>query len=65
MILNKEINENYKPLVPYMPENPEVGYGYVPYQINPDYSDLDVAFTDGTIFPDLTTPYSNYKKTIG
>ena len=35
MILNKTINETYRPLVPYMPANPKVGYGYVPYQITP------------------------------
>jgi len=41
-----------------MPENPRPGYGYVPYQINPRYFDnITEAFVQGTIFPDLVTPY--------
>ncbi len=59
MILNKTINETYRPLVPYMPANPKVGYGYVPYQITPDYMDLEEAFNAGTLFPDLVAPYSH------
>lgn len=52
---------NYIPLVPYMPEDPQVGYGYVPYQINPRYyDDVNETFINGTIFPELTTPYLEY-----
>jgi spore coat associated protein JA (CotJA) len=58
--LNKEIYEVYKPLVPYMPKNATIGYGYVPYQINPAYLEIDEAFEFGTIFPDLVIPYSSY-----
>ena len=58
MILNKEIQEMYRPLVPFMPVNPKVGYGYVPYQISPEFMDVDQAFEAGTLFPDLVTPYS-------
>ncbi|NLA14028.1 MAG: spore coat associated protein CotJA [Tissierellia bacterium] len=48
-------------MVPYMPENPKPGYGYVPYQINPRYfNNLTEAFVQGTIFPDLVTPYSEF-----
>lgn len=65
MILNREISETYQPLVPYMPADPKVGYGYVPYQITPDYFDLEEAFNAGTIFPDLVTPYShNVRKEV-
>ena len=62
MILNKNINETYQPLVPYMPANPKVGYGYVPYQITPEYMDVEDAFNAGTLFPDLVTPYSHTKR---
>ncbi len=52
---------NYVPLVPYMPEDPRVGYGYVPYQINPRYFDnVSEAFINGTIFPGLVTPYLEF-----
>jgi hypothetical protein len=48
-------------MVPYMPENPRVGYGYVPYQINPRYfNNINEAFVQGTVFPDLVTPYLEY-----
>ncbi|QSX05481.1 spore coat associated protein CotJA [Sedimentibacter sp. zth1] len=60
MKLNKDIYDVYKPLVPYMPEKATVGYGYVPYQINPEYLEIDEAFEFGTLFPDLVTPYSSY-----
>lgn len=56
--LNRRDDNNYIPIVPYMPENPRVGYGYVPYQINPRYfNNLTEAFVHGTVFPDLVTPY--------
>ena len=53
-------NKNgYIPLVPFMPENPMVGYGYVPYQVSPEYFDsLDEAYRSGTLFPALTAPYT-------
>lgn len=52
---------NYIPLVPYMPEDPRVGYGYVPYQINPRYfDDINETFISGTIFPELVTPYLEF-----
>lgn len=52
---------NYVPLVPYMPTDPRVGYGYVPYQVNPRYFDnINEAFISGTLFPDLVTPYLEY-----
>lgn len=60
-ILIKKDDNNYIPMVPYMPENPRPGYGYVPYQINPRYfNNLTEAFVQGTIFPDLVTPYSEF-----
>lgn len=62
MILNKDINEIYRPLVPFMPADPKVGYGYVPYQITPEFMDVDQAFQAGTLFPDLVTPYSGYRR---
>lgn len=62
MILNKEIQEMYRPLVPFMPTDPRVGYGYVPYQISPEYMDVDEAFEAGTLFPDLVTPYSEHMR---
>lgn len=59
-MINKD-NEGYIPLVPYMPLEPRVGYGYVPYQINPRYfNNLNEAFAHGTIFPDLVPPYLEY-----
>jgi len=61
LIRNNDHNNNYKPLVPYMPEDPRVGYGYVPYQINPQYFDnLDEIFVNGTVFPELVTPYLEF-----
>lgn len=62
MILNKEIYEAYQPLVPFMPIEPRVGYAYVPYQITPEYMDVDQAFEAGTLFPDLVTPYMQFLK---
>ncbi len=59
MILNQNMNEAYQPLVPYMPAQPKVGYGYVPYQIMPEFMDVEDAFNAGTLFPDLVTPYSH------
>jgi len=48
-------------MVPYMPEDPLPGYGYVPYQINPMYfNNISDAFFHGTMFPELTTPYANF-----
>jgi len=53
--------DNFIPLVPYMPEDPRPGYGYVPYQINPEYfDDINEAFIYGTIFPELVTPYLEF-----
>ena len=62
MILNKDIQEVYRPLVPYMPAELKVGYGYVPYQITPEFMDVDQAFVAGTLFPDLVTPDSGFLK---
>lgn len=60
-ILIKQDDNNYIPMVPYMPENPRPGYGYVPYQINPRYfNNITEAFVQATIFPDLVTPYSEF-----
>lgn len=59
MILSKNMNETYQPLVPYMPAHPKVGYGYVPYQIMPEFMDIEEGFIAGTLFPDLVTPYSH------
>ena len=53
--------DNYIPMVPYMPENPIPGYSYVPYQTDPLYfNSLNEAFVQGTIFPELVTPYSEF-----
>jgi hypothetical protein len=61
VMVNEIDNNNYIPLVPYMPEDPLVGYGYVPYQTNPDYfNNIAEAYNYGTIYPDLTTPYLEY-----
>lgn len=54
-------NDNYIPMVPYMPEDPLPGYGYVPYQTNPMYfNNINEAFVQGTIFPELVIPYSEF-----
>ncbi len=54
-------NDNFVPMVPYMPENPVPGYAYVPYQINPMYyNNINEAFVQGTIFPELVTPYLEF-----
>ena len=59
--LNRQESKKYIPMVPYMPETPRVGYGYVPYQINPRYfNNINEAFVQGTVFPDLVTPYLEY-----
>ncbi len=59
-ILHMQYNDHYIPMVPYMPEDPLPGYGYVPYQINPMYfNNISDAFFHGTMFPELTTPYAN------
>lgn len=53
--------DDYRPLVPYMPQEPKVGYGYIPYQVNPKYfDDLAEAHYYGTMFPELVHPYSEY-----
>ncbi len=63
LMRNDDFYNNYKPLVPYMPVEPRVGYGYVPYQVNPEYfNDLNEIFINGTIFPALVTPYLEYIK---
>lgn len=60
-ILIRKDYDNYIPMVPYMPENPMVGYGYVPYQINPRYfNNINEAFIQGTVYPDLVTPYLEF-----
>lgn len=60
-ILHINNNDNYTPMVPYMPEDPVPGYAYVPYQINPLYfNNINEAFVYGTIFPELVTPYSEF-----
>lgn len=61
MQTNNKLNKIYTPLVPFMPKNPKVGYGYVPYQINPKYMDVDEAFRKGTLFPDLVIDYNSYE----
>lgn len=55
--------EEYKPLVPYMPADPTPGHSYTPYQVDPEYFDVDEAFANGTLFPALAQPYPG--KTIG
>lgn len=53
--------DNFIPMVQYMPEDPMPGYAYVPYQINPLYfNSLNEAFVQGTIFPELVTPYLDF-----
>lgn len=54
---------NYEPLVPYMPVNPIPGNSYTPYQIDPEYYDVDKAYEHGTLYPALFKPYPG--KTIG
>lgn len=61
MIQNRNSYKNYVPLIPFMPEDPRVGYGYVPYQVEPDYfEDMSEIFYHGTLFPDLVTPYYEF-----
>jgi len=58
---NNDYYNNYVPLVPFMPEDPRVGYGYVPYQVNTRYFDnINEAYISGTLFPDLVTPYLEF-----
>lgn len=53
--------ENFIPMVPYMPVNPLPGYAYVPYQVNPYYfNSINEAFVNGTVFPELVTPYIEF-----
>lgn len=52
---------SYKPLVPYMPKYPTPGKAYTPYQINPEYFDVDSAYAHGTLFPALVYPYQGKK----
>lgn len=54
-------NDNFVPMVSYMPLDPRPGYAYVPYQTNPLYfNSLNEAFVQGTIFPELVTPYLEF-----
>jgi hypothetical protein len=54
-------NDNYIPMVTYMPLEPRPGYAYVPYQTNPMYfNNITEAFISGTIFPELVTPYLEF-----
>lgn len=54
-------NDNFVPMVPYMPMEPKPGYAYVPYQTNPLYFDnINEAFVHGTVFPELVSPYLEF-----
>jgi len=60
-IVHIDSNDNFVPMVPYMPMDPKPGYAYVPYQINPMYfNNISEAFVHGTIFPELVTPYLEF-----
>jgi hypothetical protein len=60
-IVHIDSNDNFVPMVPYMPLDPIPGYAYVPYQINPMYfNNINEAFVHGTIFPELVTPYLEF-----
>lgn len=62
-ILIINYNDNYIPMVPYMPKNPVPGYSYVPYQTNPIYFDsVYEGFIHGTMFPELVLPYTENMK---
>ena len=54
---NNQYKYNDKPLVPYMPERPIPGSCYTPYQIDPEYYEVEEGYTKGTLFPELYRPY--------
>ncbi|MBO7208861.1 MAG: spore coat associated protein CotJA [Clostridia bacterium] len=46
----------------FMPENPILGFAYVPFQKWPDnLYDLEQGLMYGTIFPELNQPVSMYE----
>ena len=56
---NEEVTKVNKPLVPFMPKQPQFVYAYVPYQICPKYfSDIADGYKAGTMFPELVDPYN-------
>ncbi len=52
------LRKNYTPLVPYMPEDPQLYRAYVPYQLDIQEFCLNEALNKGTLFEAL---YSSYK----
>lgn len=55
-----EINDHeFTPIVPFMPANPQLAEGYVPYQIDFNIVEPAEAMMRGTVFPSL---FSEYKE---
>ena len=51
------MENNYKPLVSFMPLSPSLYNAYVPYQLNVDEFELEEACNKGTLYESLYSPY--------
>ncbi len=55
-------NDNFTPMVPFMPANPQYYHAYVPYQIDIEEYNLAEALNKGSLF---TAMYSDYRGNVG
>ncbi len=46
--------------IPFMPENPRLGFAYVPFQKYENLYDIRKGLQQGTIFKDLDIPFEQY-----
>lgn len=56
------MENNFKPLVPYMPLKPMLANAYVPYQMNCEKFDASEGLDKGTMFKCLYSPYQGNLK---
>ena len=50
-------DQEFTPMVPFMPKNPKYYHAYVPYQINFKVVSPNEGIKMGTMFPDLYSPW--------
>lgn len=46
--------------IPFMPEDPRLGFAYVPFQKYENLYDIRKGLQQGTIFKDLDIPFEQY-----
>ena len=52
-------NNNFCRVPSFMPSDPMLANSYVPYQMIEDIYTPETALNEGTIFPELVSPYSS------